>query len=884
MDKQRWTKIRSLFESALEYNADERDEYLRKACGDDDNLYEEVKSLLAADAAPHDLFGGKAIEAVDLSDLSLEGERVGAYQIRERIGIGGMGAVYIADRADGQFEQTVALKLIKRGMDTEAILRRFHDERQILARLDHPNIARLLDGGLTDDGLPYFTMEYVDGDPIDRYCDNNRLSINERLGLFLTAVAAVQYAHRNLVVHRDLKPSNILVATDGTVKLLDFGIAKMLDADDDELTRTGARLMTPAYASPEQMAGRPVTTATDVYSLGAVLYELLSGRRPLDAAELTPQEFERAVRTTEPEKPSRAIERRTSGGKSPVTAQAIAHARRSHPSQVRRRLTGDLDNICMVALRKEPERRYSSVGHLADDIRRHLSGRPVTARRDTVGYRFRKFLWRNRVAVGVSAAVVIVIATLVTFGTARLARERNRAMLEAEKAEQVSRFLASLFEAANPDQARGKEVTARDMLDRGAERLQEELTDQPEVRAKMMSVVAEVYLSLGYYDEADSLVRDALAIQRELNGERHIDTMKSMQTLCLVVWEKGDYETSMKMVKELLEIRRDVLGPDHLDVALSLNDLGWMFYEKDSLDTAEELEREALGIRRRAGDERAISESLTNLAIVVMSKGDLEAAEQGFREALEIRRRLGENPSDVAFSLNNLATVLEQKGDYEAGEPVYREALDLYTRLFGLNHPDLATPYVNLARLLRKTNKNAEAESLLQLAVALDQQRGEDHPYVAYDLNELGRVCRRLGKLDEAEAAYREAIRIYRVGSGTGPTAVASPLVGLGTVLTERGDPEGGEPLIREGLRLWTEVLGENHIKTASAEAALGACLSAMNRFEEAEAILLECYERPQGGPRDDIAYTAQNLVDLYERWGKPSQAAAYRSAAESGS
>ena len=432
MDATRWTQIQTLFNAVLEQDPAARDAFLHTACADDPDLLAEVRSLLAADADAHPLLDSLAIEAIALPAdllpdgiLPAEGERVGPYRIVEPLGRGGMGAVFLAERADGQFEQQVALKLIRGGAGSAQIVRRFQSERQILARLQHPHIARLLDGGLTEDGQPYFAMEYVDGVPLDQYCEVHDSPIEDRIQLIRAACDAVQSAHRQLVVHRDLKPANILVTVDGQVKLLDFGIAKMLTGAEDAmgdpmgapaLTQTGHAVMTPAYAAPEQLRHEPVTTATDVYALGVVLYELLAGERPYDLSGCSPAEIERIVSEQAPRPPS-----------------AVAPAHRQ------RRLRGDLDTIVQKALRKEPERRYTSAEALADDLQRHLEGRPVEARPDTAGYRTRKFVQRHRAGVTATAAVVVLIATLVTFYTTQLAQERDQCRNAARESYRLQR-------------------------------------------------------------------------------------------------------------------------------------------------------------------------------------------------------------------------------------------------------------------------------------------------------------------------------------------------------------------------------------------------------------------------------------------------------------
>ncbi len=426
----RWIQIQALFDATLARPKDERTAFLRAACGDDPALYAEVASLLEADDGSHSLLDGSALDAFP-EVMLMEGQRVGAYRILHEIGAGGMGTVFLAERADGQFEQRVALKLIKRGMDTEQILQRFRSERQILARLNHPHITRLFDGGLTDDGLPFFAMEYVEGVPIDAYCDVHHLTIEERLHVFRAVGEAVQYVHRNLIVHRDLKPENILITGDGTVKLLDFGIAKVLGNDESANTQVGRRVMTPAYAAPEQIRGEPITTATDVYALGLVLYELLSGHRPYRLSGASQVERESLICSSEPSPPSTMVGRVETASDREVTPATISLTRRTRTDRLRRRLSGDLDTICLKALRKEPERRYISAEQFVEDVRRHLAGLPVMARRETAAYRMQKFIRRHRSGVVAAIILLLGLGTLLTdTGRAREADTRLREGLD----------------------------------------------------------------------------------------------------------------------------------------------------------------------------------------------------------------------------------------------------------------------------------------------------------------------------------------------------------------------------------------------------------------------------------------------------------------------
>jgi serine/threonine-protein kinase len=499
LDQERWRQACAVFDAALELPKDAQARYVADACGGDGRLRLLVEELLESEGKADGFMAAPAVEhAAPLiaemiepatEEASVVPLTVGRYLLLGKLGEGGMASVHLARRSDGQFEQQVAVKLLKQGVYGEEGRRRFLQERQILARLQHPGIARLLDGGVTDDGTPFFVMERVEGLPVTAYCDENRLSVESRLRVFLEICEAAQYAYRNLVVHRDLKPSNILVDTTGRVKLLDFGIAKLLAEGAEEqaaATRTTLRVMTPEYAAPEQVRGDPVTTATDVYSLGVLLYELLAGERPYRLARRAPGELERAILDQDPSRPS---------------DRATAHGSRPEAGRLGRRLRGDLDRIALMALQKEPERRYPSAEALANDIHRHLAGLPVAARGDAFAYRARKFLRRH--TVGVVAAALVLLSLL--GGLFAATWQARRAQREASKAAAVKDFLGSLFSASDPSEARGRERTARDLLDEGARRIETDLQDQPEVQSEVTRLIANVYHQLGEYAREEPL-------------------------------------------------------------------------------------------------------------------------------------------------------------------------------------------------------------------------------------------------------------------------------------------------------------------------------------------------------------------------------------------
>ena len=531
-------------------------------------------------------------------DPSAAGSPIGPYRILQEIGHGGMGTVYLAERADNQYQKIVALKLL-RGWSAgdERLVRRFLEERQILAGLDHPDIARLFDGGVTPDGLPWFAMEYVEGVPIDRYCDERRLPIEGRLELFCRVCAAVQYAHRNLVVHRDLKPANILVTADGGVKLLDFGIAKLLGGDGPDaaasLTATGERLMTPLYASPGQIRGDPISTASDVYALGVILYELLAGRYPYRLATREPHAVVRAILEQEPERPSVAVLR-------PAEASDVSgHQRDMAPAKLARRLRGDLDTIVLTAMQKDPARRYGTVEQLVADVRRHLAGLPVTARPDSRLYCTEKFIRRHRAGVTVAAAITLLVigfAVVAAVQSVRIRLQAARIAVERDRAEEVSRFMAGLFRASDPFAGAGAGLTAREILDSGAARIDRELTDQPETRAQMMLEMGRAYFGLGARDRARRFGEVSLAIRRRASPGAPLEIAQTLDFLGLVRLEQGELDGAERAYREALELRRQLLGAGHRDVARTLNGLAGMLRAAGRFRDADSVSRLAVAI------------------------------------------------------------------------------------------------------------------------------------------------------------------------------------------------------------------------------------------------------------------------------------------------
>jgi eukaryotic-like serine/threonine-protein kinase len=865
MRSEEWKRVEELLDAALELEPRERRRFLEGACAGAPELRREVESLLACETkadgfldAPALAFSADLFEGEGPAD-DRAGQTFGRYRVVREIGRGGMGAVFLAERADGEFRQRVALKVVRRSFADTELKRRFRQERQILASLNHPNIARLLDGGVSADGEPFLAMEYVEGARIDAYADAHRLSTEGRLRLFREVCAAVQYAHQNLVIHRDLKPSNILVTADGTPKLLDFGIAKLLDADaEGEHTVTQLGVMTPEYASPEQVRGESVTTASDVYSLGVVLYELLAGRRPYRVRSGKPDAVARAVCEQEPERPSaafRAGERREDGGtggrgdgktdksslndsgspRRPVAPSA------SHPVPPSR-LRGDLDNIVLMAMRKEPARRYASAAQLSEDIRRHMDGLPVSARKDTFKYRAAKFVRRNRAGVAAAALVALtlvggVVAVAWQASVAKeqarvAAQERDKARVEAAKAERINAFLQSIFASADPSwystgHGQRGEVKVVDVLEQTGRRVDEELKDAPEVRAELHHTLGTTYLALGRSETARAHFRAALDAYRGLCGERHPKVAEALYYLAAS--ESGrDAAAANALFRQSLEVF-EAVAPDDTNVVYLLSDFAATLFDAGEVAAAERMAREGLEqARRRYGEEHVLFTSfLGTLGRIHEWRGDFGQAETFYQRALDIVNRIpAAQTSELMERLGHLSFY---QGDYRQAVARYREALDVSRRTRSVNYPLNARFQLELAEALYRQGAYADAEK--EVASSFDLQR-------------------------------RNGIN--------GPDSQVHGLSLLSLIHAGAGRPARAHALLREALAAFDKAHGD---AKHSGAGLLGEALVASNRDTEAETLLLnrhDFFARTYGDRNPEAVRTRQLLDRLRATKPKP--------------
>ncbi len=881
----RWAEMSRLFEQVQALPAEARAAFLDDAPFADD-LRDEVRALLACsdDADRYfDTPSGLAHLIRDWEqhtpDDTLD-EPVGPYTLERELGRGGMGTVYLAARADGAYEKRVALKRIRRGLDTDDVLRRFDRERHVLARLDHPGIARLLDGGTSPDGRPFFVMEYAEGEPITDYCNTRHLTVEARLHLFLQVCDAVQYAHRNLVVHRDLKPGNVLVVEDEKgaprAKLLDFGIARVLASEDEAaqtLTQADLRPFTPAYAAPEQVSGGAVTTATDVYALGVVLYELLTGHRPYDAQQTAEAEVQRPSTVV-----SRPL-RQKNGGESVemIAPEASVALRGTTPAKLRKRLAGDLDTIVLKALRKEPERRYASVEAFADDLRRHLDGMPVRARRDTPAYRASRFLRRHRWGVGVATGVALLLVgfTALTFV------QQRRAERERDRAEQVSMLLKNLFREANPRSASGENVTVEEVLRRGADVLNADTTLSADVRAELLDLIGTIHSDLGAYAEARATLEKALRLYTEQEDRRGYGI--TLTHLGAVYGLDGRPDTARVLLEKALAVLQQT--PDRDARAEAMNELGEVLIDLGEYPRAESLLLASTDLARTLWGTRSndYATALLDLGLLYNKWGKYDSAEVRMREGLMAKRHvLGPEHLDVATAENILAALLYRVGKLDESEALHEHALAVRRRLLPPHHPELATALNNLGNVLRERGRLDEAAAAMDEAYRIQATTlGPEAPNTVITQYNIALIRYAQGSLAEAETQLRQALDLHRKAWPGAHPYTAFPLTVLGQVLLDQNRPAEAIPYLREALAIRQENLTPDNWLTGQTANALGAALGKTGRTREAEPLLVEGYEIVKSARGDADRHTQrtlQHLATFYDTQGRHAEAARYRS------
>jgi tetratricopeptide (TPR) repeat protein len=836
MTPERHAQIQRIFEAAADLSGAERNAYLELACGGDADLRERVGNLLAADERESAADPLASTESGDLPIFQLGrkiADRLGRYRLLQKIGEGGMGEVWLAEQKE-PVRRRVALKLIKAGMNTREVMARFESERQVLALMDHPAIAKVFDAGTTPDGAPYFVMEYVAGVPITTYCDNHRLSTHERLELFVRVCEGVQHAHQKAIIHRDLKPSNILVTElDGRAapKIIDFGVAKALSQKltaETMFTRVGAIVGTPEYASPEQAnsSGEDIDTRTDVYSLGVIFYELLAGAPPIDLRKIAFDELLRRLREEEPSKPSAKI--RT---QDPATSTEVARKRQTEPLTLARQMRGELDSIALKALEKDRSRRYGSPSDFAADIGRYLNNEAVLAVPPSAAYRARKFARHYRAALATACAfalVLIVAAAVSIWQSVRATKQRDRADREAAAAQAVNDFLqndllaqASAASQSGPDAKPDPDLKVRTALDRAAARITGKFDRQPEVEASIRDTIGQTYTDLGLYPEARTQLERALDLHRRALGAQNPKALKTTGRLGSIALLQGKSAQAAALFSQTLETQRRVLGPQHPDTLHSMNGLANAYSAQGKQAQAEALYRQTLEIRRRVlGPEHPDTlDSMDNLANVYFFQGKFAQAGALYGQILEISRRvLGpEHPQTLNF-MYNLANAYKAQGRYAQAEALFRQTLEILRRVLGPEHPDTVDSMGTLADVYAYQGKSAQAEALYNQTLEIQRRvLGPEHPGTLWYMNSLASVYADQGRYAQAEALYSQTLEIRRRVLGPEHFQTLYSMSGLASVYADRGRYAQAEALYSQVLEIGRRVLGPEHPRTLGA-------------------------------------------------------------------
>ena len=887
----RWHQIKSVFEQVADMDGPERSMQLDRCCGEDSDLRLSVQSLLARDNSKDDpllhAVGAAAESLLEDHRDRLIGTRVGPYRVVSILGHGGMSVVYRGERDDSQYHQLVAIKVLQHATVHPRLRSRLHSERHILATLDHGSIARLIDSGDLEDGTPYLVMEYVDGESIDSYCDSRTLFIRERLELFISVCAAVHYAHRNLVVHRDIKASNIFVTDEGNPKLLDFGIAKLLAPENLShtlpVTRLQERILTPENAAPEQVLGRPITTATDIYALGVLLYQLLTGRSPYRLLSYSQLQLERAICMDDPARPSQVVVAKLKG-ETDADRSRISDRRGLSPQRLRTRLSGDLDAIVGMAMRKEPDRRYSSVEALADDLRRHLLGQPVRARQGDWRYNSAKFLRRNLLAAVATSAVFVglaLIAGVTLWENHRILLARDATALERDRAQQVSAFMVDVFSQADPFNAQGKEPTAKDLLDQGAEKIKDNLILQPEVRAQLLESIGLAYRRQGLNDRAIPLFEQAVAIRRDARPVDNGKLAAALANLAQALTDAGRLAGAEANVKEALALSQAGNAPPTVETADILSQYGnFSLNAKSDPQLAQTLFNQALFIYRRVpGDQRlGIAATLGALSSAAQWSGNYVNAEQLIRDSMNLLgATVGRNHPDYAIAMGNLGYLLMQQGKYAEAEQMLNESLQIERGDFGLYNQRVASIEANLGTVYEREGDPVRAMKMTQDAVRIISERlGPDHYMAGYFMDAVAKLYLDAGNLDDAERTARQVLTIYEKALPPRHLYVAASRHLLGEVLLRRGKLADADTELRAALDIDLGSAGPGDWRAARTEASLGWLLIAEGNAAEGEPMLAAARSKllkTVGPLHPEVELATKRLADYYRTHHREAEA-----------
>ncbi len=895
-------QVQQLFEQASQLTISEQQTWFSQQPEIDTAVAAKVRQLLRISNQLRDDQEPQAIAVIDVFELALIESELGSYQLIKSLGEGGMGRVYLARRNDQAFDKDVVIKLMKGFHKKGTALQRFHFERQVLARMEHPNIARLLDGGECQDGTPYYVMEHVNGSTVSSYCREHNLSIAARLALFQKICAAVHYAHQNLIIHRDLKPSNILINADAEPKLLDFGIAKQIGADHDALTRATVGPMTPTYCSPEQMLGQNLTTASDIYSLGVILFEILTGEGPYGADNAHPLRQPAAICDYRPKAPSKSA---------------------SNQNLSKTPWSSDLDNIVLKALRKDPGRRYRSAFQLSEDLQRYLDGLPVSASRNTWVYRCNKLIQRHRwVVSGIALALVIL-----GWQQIRVLEQRDQARLNAVRAEQNQDFVVGMFDILDPSLSDGAEISAKTVLDHGAHQLRNILNTQPESRATLLVTLGGLYQKHGLYDDAAALIESAVTIRRDSFGNQHPMVADALDALAAVYIDHTHYQPALQTIQEALQIRELYRNQQPDGHIRSLNVLSEVYSGTGQLKAARQTAEQSTAIARSSlstQNPSLLRQTLKLLGVTYADLGEYPLAQQSLRESLSIcEQQYAPIHIDCAEIIHSLGVVLSAQGLYEQAEQYYRKSLAVTEKILGNKHPDVAFIQNSLGLLLINTGRFYEAETTLKSSMQLtENQLGHDNINIATQLSNLALLyretdrleealqaaeralkirqkatpdnlddiaqrqyvvaltLRRMGRLELAEQIYWQVMNTWVDTRGVNNVNVATVRASLAAVLAHQGKYQLAEAQTRQAMNIYRQNLDPSHWHIAVLQSSLGGIVLRQNRFEEAESLLLPACERLFQAKTMQSDYTrtcTEHVIELLKKTDRISEAEHYQ-------
>ncbi len=899
--KERWQEIQTILDEVFDLPEQQWTVFLRQRCQGDQSLYAEVQKLLDAEKNAPDILDKLAVDIADnvytksnLEDrvqiADLKSLRIGPFRLDAEIGRGGMGVVYKASRIDGQFQQSVAVKLLVNWRHhPQQHLDRFKQEQQLLATLNHPHIAQLFDGGVSEEGQPYLVMEYVEGLPIDEYCHRKQLGIRERLSLVLQVADALSYAHKNLIVHRDIKPSNILVNQQGQVKLLDFGIAKFLtDTSENQFTQTGERIMTPGFSAPEQLQGKKTTVATDVYQLGLILYLLLSEQQAFSNQANNFYQLAQVVCENQPSLPSAMLESKTGSwlkdSNQKEQKQFLAIQSKIFIKQWKNSLRGDLDAITLQCLRSEPEQRYASIDRLVDDVQAYFSRQPVSARKDNVQYRLSKFSqrhWRSLSAAAVFIVVIISYALTITFQAERIQQALDKSELETEKANQVADFLVNVFSAADPNVSGLEVVTAQELLEQGQQRIKQDLDKAPEIQAQVLTSLGKIYYSQGQYEESRKVLEQGLEQIRSGTPEDKSGLANTLTQLAIAYQAIGKFDDANALLEESLTIHRE-LQEENIAYAETLNAYGYSHRWRSNFVQAEEFFNQAIELLQRinATHNSELGTALNNLGSLQNIQGEFDKARQNLTKALEIQETvLGERHSYFTMGLANLAVTLIDMEDYEEARNYLMRAIALQKDVLGNEHIYLAHSYHAFGMLEYRTGQFESGASYLKqaLAINLDNLSVPDVGVASIYLR-LGAIQQDLQNYGQANDSYRNALEIFK------QLEVGDQIIGR--VLVQQASLAYAQKQLDEAADLYLQALNllpTSGIRTSFAQLGYSQVLLYQNQNSMAEEFALRALQtRFEALPENhNLVAEAQAILALvYYHQNKLEQASALNKSA----